>query len=79
MSAAAYCRKHGINQKYFSFRRCQLGAKATTPSSRFVAVKMSGISHADVLRLHVGASTTLELPPSVEPEWLARLLRSLEG
>lgn len=78
MTAAAFCLKHGINQKYFSFRRRQLGAKAASPSSRFIPVKLSGVSRAEMLRLRVGTSTTLELPPSVEPEWLAGLLRALK-
>ena len=78
MTAAAHCRKHGINQKYFSFRRRQLGIKATAPSSRFVAVKLSGTSRSEVLRLQIGASATLEFPPSVDTAWLAGLLRTLK-
>lgn len=78
MTAAAFCRKHGINQKYFSFRRRQLGAKASAPSSRFVPVKLNGVSRPELLRLRVGASTTLELPPSVDVVWLAELLRTLK-
>ena len=78
MTAAAFCRKQGINQKYFSFRRRQLDTKAAAPSSRFVPVKLNGALRSGVLQLHVGSSTTLELPPNVEPEWLAGLLRALK-
>ena len=77
-TAAAFCRKHGINQKYFSFRRRQLGVKQAAASSQFVPVKSSDGLRAEVLRLRVGSTTTLELPASVEPVWLAGLLRALE-
>jgi hypothetical protein len=78
MTAAAFCRKQGINQKYFSFRRRQLDLKAAAPTSRFIPVNFGDVSRTEMLRLRVGTSTTLELPPSVESEWLAGLLRGLK-
>ena len=77
MTAAAFCRKHGINQKYFSFRRRQLGARPVSVS-KFVPVVMSGASSAAVFRLRVGSDMALELPQRVDAAWLAELLRALK-
>ncbi len=78
LTAAAFCRQHGVNPKSFSFRRRQLGTTAVAPRSPFVAMKLSGGSRAEVLRLHVGSSTTLELSPGVDVAWLTGLLRALK-
>ena len=78
MTAAAFCRTHSINQKYFSFRRRQLGPNRPVSASKFVPVVMSGTSSAAVLRLRVGADMALELPQRVDAAWLAELLRALK-
>jgi hypothetical protein len=70
---AKFCRANNLNSKSFYNNRSKLGANQTTTT--FVKVQTQ-IRSSQTLRLVLG-SNTLEIPMSVEPQWLAVLLREL--
>ena len=81
LSRAAYCRQHGLD--YGTLRRW----------SRRLAAEGSGVTGAESLvplhvstcrevsegelQLRVGANVALAMPRSIDPRWLAALLREL--
>jgi len=79
LTAAAFCRQHGLCPGYFSLRRRQLsGAKAVKPAPAFVPVVVSGGAEA-AIELRLGCALTVRVPGAVSPHWLAELLSLLRA
>jgi len=82
LSAAAYCREHGINPKTFSLRKRQIAQRpdssAAHPRHAFVPVKLNPGNPSGTLTLQVGPAL-LRLPPDTDSRWLAHLLTALQG
>jgi len=79
LSSATFCRQQGLCPKYFSLRKKQLGwlvkpDRQSSPPSPFIPTIRS--SPPQVVELH-WQDARLTLPSSVEPEWLATLLKAL--
>jgi len=78
LSAAAFCRQHALNPKYFGLRRKQLQtAESSHNSVPFVRVASSNPLDARPTLMLRGGFGELSLPGSVSPEWLASLLKHL--
>ncbi len=87
LSAAAFCREHGLCSKYFSLRRKQLRGE----SSSAVPIKHKTQSDAgpfipvsvrpetiSVIVVQLGA-LTVNLPGNVEASWLSDFVTGLKG
>jgi hypothetical protein len=77
LTAAAFCRDHGLNPKYFSLRRRELGDGPKKRTSNFVPVSTMKLPVSDRVIVRDPFGMSVDLPLSVEPKWLAELLRSL--
>ena len=87
LSAAAFCREHGLCPKYFSLRRKQLqrqtkqspgvGNTSTAKRATFIPAVMTTSSLSSDLLLQTG-NIRLTLPLSVDSDWLARFIRTLQ-
>ena len=81
LTAAAYCREHGINPKTFSLRKRQFTQQhdsfADHPRPTFVPVKISPGNFSATLTLQVGPAQ-LRLPTDTDSRWLANLLTALQ-
>ena len=77
LTAAAFCREQGLNPKYFSLRRRELGdvLKKRTPS--FIPVSTMKLSGSERISVRDPFGMIVELPLGIEPKWLAELVRSL--
>lgn len=81
LTRAAYCRQHGLD--YGTFRRWARRIAEEPPErasvQALVPLRVSTASpHGeDALRIEVGAGVALAMPQSVDPCWLAALLREL--
>lgn len=79
LSAAAFCRERGLDSKYFSLRRRQLGArKEVETRSAFVPVAVSSSSGA-MIELRLDEACCLRVPTTVSPRWLGELLQQLRA
>ena len=76
-TAAVFCREQGVNAKYFSLRRRQLGETREQLASSFVAVSVEGIDRREKITVRDGRGVTIELPLAIEPRWLAQLVQAL--
>ena len=76
-TAAAFCRDHGVDAKYFSTRRKTLLDELGSSPSPFSAVALPAITSHSEIRLETCSGVVLKLPSSVDPIWLASLLREL--
>ena len=76
-TAAVFCREQGINAKYFSLRRRQLGEAPEQRVSRFASVSLERSGHGEKIIVCYAGGATLELPLGIEPRWLAQLLQAL--
>ena len=76
-TAAAFCREQGINAKYFSLRRRQLSELSTQRAPSFVPVTLGRSGSGEKITLSATGGARVELPLSIEPRWLAQLLRAL--
>ena len=76
-TAAAFCREQGINPKYFSLRRRQLSELAAQRAPSFVSVTLARSGAGEKITLSDTGGAQVELPLSIEPRWLAQLLRAL--
>lgn len=74
LTVAAFCRQHGINQKYFYLRRKQL---SVSTKSAFIPVSVVAQPRTEMQLDYREAS--LQLPPDVSPQWLASLMRNLSA
>ena len=81
LTAAAFCRKQGVDPKYFSLRRRQVlgelpasAARSACPAFVPVAIPRSQAA----LEVQIGAGLQLRLPTSVSPQWLADVVRALQ-
>ena len=76
LSAAEFCRQIGQNAKYFSLQKQHL-AKVDSP---FATVKkppsLALAPSPSILRLTY-ANAKLDLPQSINPAWLAQLVKEL--
>jgi len=81
LTAAAFCREKQLCQKYFSQRRKQLAKnKGSADSSAFIKTKAQAMSPSVIGMGRITLCTIageLSLPATVEPEWLASLIRAL--
>ena len=77
-TATAFCREHGINAKYFSTRRRALIEAPLQGKSKFSPVTLPAMQGGSELRVECAGGVVLRLPSSVEPLWLAKLLRALQ-
>lgn len=81
LSRSAYCRQHGLD--YGTFRRWsrKMAAEpsASSEAQALVPLRLSMRQDDSVgaLRLEVGVGAVLTLPRSIDPRWLAALLREL--
>ncbi len=83
----AFCMAKGINAKYFSSKRRNLGyptlshsVKATSPptSSSFIPIQVTHQSSTSLDQLElVFNGVKLKLPATLSPHWLSQLLREL--
>lgn len=78
-TAAAFCREHQVNPKYFSLRRRQLADGDAHGSSRFIPVSMTKVSVGERINLRDPSGAIVELPASISPQWLAQLLHALRA
>ena len=76
-TATAFCRAHGLNSTYFSTRRRALVGAAAKVESKFSPVSLPPIHHGGEIRMACAGGVELRLPLSIEPAWLAGLLRAL--
>ena len=76
-TATAFCRAHGLNSKYFSTRRRALVGAPAKRKSKFSPVSLPTIQHGGDIRVECAGGVVLRLSSSVEPMWLAGLLRAL--
>jgi hypothetical protein len=76
-TATAFCRAHGINAKYFSTRRRALTKVRVQTQSKFSPVLLAPTQRGIDIRVECAGGVVLRLPSSVEPAWLADLLRAL--
>ncbi len=72
-TAMAFCAERGIDNKYFSTRKKQLGIQPA--ESRFVAITTNPLESQSI-QLHIGAAQ-LRIPASVSPQWLADVIKAL--
>jgi hypothetical protein len=81
LSQAAYCRLHGLGVSSFSARLSEHRAFSPPPPTppTLVPVKIGPAqpAAADPLVLRTASGHRLELPASVDPRWVAELLRCL--
>ena len=76
LTAAMYCRQHGLNPNTFNaWRRRYRAAPASAPGR--LPIQVTPAAPASVLVLRLAAGHTLELPASAAPGWVAELLRCL--
>ena len=81
LSAAAFCRGHGLCPKYFSLRRRQLGDGSTSsPTAKgvFAPVSMAPVSGVTI-EIQLGGDVQLHIPLAVSPLWLGTLLQQLQA
>ena len=76
-TAAAFCREQGINAKYFSLRRRQLSERPAQRAPSFVPMTLTRSVSVEKLTLSDSGGARVEFPLSIEPLWLAQLLRAL--
>jgi hypothetical protein len=79
LTQAEYCRRHALNTKTFStwIKRCNT---STTPANlplTLVPVTVSQPTAAKELLLRHASGWQLALPSSIDPVWLASLLRGM--
>jgi hypothetical protein len=77
--AAAFCREHQINPKYFSLRRRQLADGEVERSPQFIPVSMTKGTLNERINLRDPSGAVVELPASISPQWLAQLLHALRA
>lgn len=70
---ATFCAERELNPAYFSKRRRELLQKH---DNGFVQAQHLAHVHQHALKLNYGG-LELSLPPDVEPQWLAQLVKSL--
>lgn len=81
LNRAAYCRQHGLD--YGTLRRWarRLAAEGSEVAGVQSLVPLHVSTCREVcegeLRLRVGADVALAMPQSIDPRWLAALLREL--
>ena len=73
LSAAAFCRSHGLNAKYFSLRKTQLSKQAAPV---FVPVQLSSPGSPEAIRVD-WQDTSVALPVSLSPSWVADFVKQL--
>ncbi len=80
LNAAVFCAQHDISRKIFYRRRLALKQSAVdTAPDRFIQVQAKPAqaktpSVGTVLHFQ---SSRLQLPPDIDPDWLAQLMQSL--
>ncbi len=80
LSAAAFCREHGLCPRYFSLRRRQLGNQASSKSKpAFVPATMIPPPVGLEVELQFSDGDRLRIPAAVSPHWLATLLIQLRA
>jgi hypothetical protein len=79
LTQAAYCRRHAINSKTMAawIKRCNTSAVPTKLSLTLVPITVTQPAAAGELLLRHSSGWQLALPSSIEPVWLAGLLRGL--
>ncbi len=77
LTQTAFCKSHNLNPKYFSLKRSKLKLEKINDQAVFspVVVTPSAAMSAPI-ELSVG-SVMIKLAPSVSPDYLAQLIRSL--
>jgi hypothetical protein len=73
LSAAAFCRSHGLNAKYFSLRKTQLSKQA---APAFVPVQLSAPAPPETILID-WQDTSVFLPVSLSPGWVADFVKQL--
>ena len=80
LNVAVFCAQHGICAKVFYRRRIELKQKAVdVAAGRFIQVQAKpaqAITSPAGTVLHYQASR-LQLPPGIDPDWLAQLMSAL--
>ena len=76
LSAAEFCRQIGQNAKYFSLQKQHL-AKLDSPFFTVKKPQLLALAPSNSMLRLTFASTMLDLPSSVNPAWLAHLLKEL--
>jgi len=79
LTATAFCRDHGVNPKYFSLRRRELGEGTSKRTSNFIRVSAMKLPGGERITVRDRFGMSVELPLGIEPKWLAELLRSLRA
>jgi hypothetical protein len=79
VTAVAFCREQGLNPKYFSLRRRELSDGVKKRTRHFIPVSTIKVSGSDRITVRDPFGMSVELPPGIEPKWLAELLRSLRA
>jgi hypothetical protein len=79
LTAAAFCREHGLNPKYFSLRRRDLSDGTNKRTSSFIPVSAMKLPSGERITVRDPSGLRVELPLGIEPKWLAELLRSLRA
>lgn len=75
LTAAAFCRSKNLNAKYFSLRKSQLTKPESLP---LVPVRLSAPVVPDLIRIEF-QSTSIALPVSLPPNWVADLVKQLSA
>ncbi len=80
MSIKAYCHEHGLSFSSWCYWRKRLSGSSTSqaePLNPFTSLVMPDFT-SSVIRLRAGVSVQLEIPATVSPEWIARVVSHLE-
>lgn len=73
LSAAAFCREHDLNAKYFSLRKTRLSSE----NSSFVKASIASQAKSETTLTYCGA--ILSISSGTSPRWVAQLLRELSA
>ena len=79
LTQADYCRRHTLNCKTFAawLKRCNTSAMPSNLPLTLVPVTVTQPTAAKELLLRHASGWQLALPSSIEPAWLAGLLRGM--
>lgn len=77
LTQTAFCKSHNLNPKYFSLKRSKLKLEKANNQTVFFPVVVASSTTANApIELSVG-SVMIKLAPSISPDYLAQLIRSL--
>lgn len=77
LNAAQFCRKEGIDQKYFSTRKRQLQKESTSSTPVFTRLKINPSTRQDIAFEYQYKNSTIKFTQLPKAKWLGDLMRTL--